>query len=217
MLTTPNDFLVELSQMLNEKTTDTSSQRIGYFNRAMRRIKSVRKWSWNKKPHTLTVVADTQEYDLTDEISDYTPSWGVYEIYINGDKADPINYNLKNIAQGTHWYLKPDTKTIGFTNALDGTEEIIIWYYPQHTKATASNSTLSPELPESILGPACLLMKSFVHGGKRQRNDERNALLDYKEEIDEAVLQDASNKAKDLPQTIPTPLTYMRVKRTYRY
>jgi len=68
-----------------------------------------------------------------------------------------------------------------------------------------------------MLGAICLLMKAMVHGAKRQRYDERNALVDYKEEIEELVLQDASNKIKDLPQNVPTIFTYNKFNRTYSY
>jgi len=217
MLTTPADFLAETSQLLNESATDTSVKRIGYFNRAMRRVKRMRKWSWNKKSHTLSVSAGVQSYDLTSVISDYNLQWGIYEVYIGGEKVTPSDYSRLSSVSGTSFGVSPDGKTITFTNTLDGSEDVVIWYSPRHTKATASDSTLSPSVPEDMLGPVCLLMKSYVHDGKRQRNDARNALLDFKEEIEEAILQDSAHKIKDLPHTLPNPLVYNRVRRTYRF
>lgn len=217
MLTTPNDFLQETSDLLNESQIDTSTKRVRFFNRAMRRVKKVRKWSWNKKAGTMTLSGGTQEYDLTGQFTDYNPQWGIYEVYLAGEKLSPVNYNQISTTTGDHFYLKPDGKTIGFTFEVEGDESVVVWYNPRHTNAAAYNSTLDVSVPEDMLGPVALLMKSYVHNAKRQRNDERNTLLEYKEEIEETVLQDASNKIKDLPNTVPTPFTYNGVRRNYRF
>jgi len=217
MITTPNDFLQELSDLLNEGTLDTSTKRVRYFNRAARRVKRVKKWSWNKIGGQLTLVAATQTYDLTSEFTNFNPQWGIFEVYLAGEKMTPIDYDRRLNTTGDRFYLKPDGKTIGFTATIVGDEDIVVWYVPKHTNASAYNTTLDVSIPEDMLGPITLLMKSYVHGGKRQRADERNALLQYKEEIDEVVLQDAQHKIKDLPQNVPTILTYRGVRRTYNY
>lgn len=217
MVTSPQKFLDEVSTRLNESSTDTSSKRITAFNIAARRVKSMRKWRWNKKKHDLALTANIKTYDLTSVISDYDPMFGVYEVYVAGAKMTPIKYERRTETTGDFYCLDPNLKNIIFTGTIAGTEDIDIWYYPRHTDATAAVTTLDPSIPEYMLGPIGLLMKAIVHGGKRQRHDERNTLLDFKEEIGEAILADASNKPKDLPDTIPTPLTYNRVKRTYTY
>lgn len=217
MLTTPHNFLQELSDLLNENVIDTSVKRVHYFNRAIRRIKRSKKWSWNRLPGTLTLVAGTQIYDLTVQFSNFNPQWGVFEVYLNGVKMTPIDYDRRLNTTSDRFYMKPDGKTIGFTAEIAGDEEIIVWYSPSHTDATAHDTTLDVAIPEDMLGPAALLMKSYLHGGKRQRADQRNALLEYKEELDEVVLQDAQHKIKDLPQNVPTIMTYRGVRRSYNY
>lgn len=218
MITTLSPILIEASYVLNESATDTTAKRISYGNRAIRRVLRMRKWNWAKKSHTMsTLVAGTQEYDLSSAITDFNPMWGIYEVYIGGEKVGPIDYNQKDNTTGTHCYLKPDGVTIGFTNDIDGTEDIVIWYSSRWTNVAADTTTFSLSIPEDMLGAIVLLIKAMVHGAKRQRYDERNALLDFKEEIEELVLQDATNKFKDLPINIPTPITYNRVVRNYTY
>lgn len=217
MITTPNDFLVELSQMLKESTTDTSSLRVGYFNRSMRIVKQERKWNWNKIGGTMTLIAATQEYDLTVQFSDFNPMWGIYEVYVGGEKIDYCDYQQRNLVGDDHFYLKPDMKTIGFTSTIAGDEEIVVWYNPRHTNATAYNSTLTPSVPDDMLIPVCTYMKSLVHKGKRQRNDERNELLAYKEQLSTAIMQDASRKVKDGPTIVSPVRAYFKLKRNYRF
>ena len=217
IISTLSPILIETSNLLNEGSTDTSSKRISFGNRAIRRVLRVRRWNWARLSHTLTVVDDTQEYDLSSEISDYNPNWGIYEVYMDDEKMTPIDYNQKENTTSDHFYLKPDGKTIGFTNDIDGDEDIEIWHYPRWVNVSADDTTFNLSIPEDMLGAICLLMKAMVHGAKRQRYDERNALVDYKEEIEELVLQDASNKIKDLPQNVPTIFTYNKFNRTYSY
>lgn len=217
MITTIAPICTETSHLLNEGSADTSAKRISYCNRAIRRVLRVRKWNWAKKKHTLDVDAAVQEYDLTTEISDYNPMWGIFEVYIGGEKMNPIDYTQRANTTSNNFYLKPDGVTIGFTNTLDGSEVIDIWYSAGWVNVTASDTAFNISIPEDLLGGICLLIKAMVHGGKRQRYDERNALIDYKEEIGELVLQDASNKIKDLPQNVPTILTYNRIHRSYAY
>lgn len=217
MITTIASICAETSHLLNEGSSDTSAKRISYGNRSIRRVLRVRKWNWAKKKHTLSVSVGVQEYDLSSVISDYNPMWGIFEVYIGGEKMNPIDYTQRLNTTSNNFYLKPDGVTIGFTNTLDGSEVIDIWYSAGWTNVSASDTVFNVSIPEDMLGAICLLMKAMVHGGKRQRYDERNALIDYKEEIGELVLQDASNKIKDLPQNVPTILTYNRVRRSYAY
>lgn len=217
MITTLSPILIETSYILNEGTTDTTAKRISFGNRAIRRVLQVRKWSWGKKDHTLTVIEGTQEYNLVDEISNYNPMWGVYEVYVGGEKIDPVEYSRRNDSSGNHFYIVPDTQTIGFTMDIDGTEDIVIWYYASWNNVSTTSENFDLTIPEQMLDAICLLIKSYVHDAKRQRYDARNALTDYKESIEELVLQDASNKAHDLPQVIPNVMEYHRARRTYSY
>lgn len=217
MITTPNDFLIELSDSLNETSTDTSAKRVRYFNRAARQVKKARKWSWNKKPATLTLVAGTKEYDMTVQAADFNPVQGIYEVYLAGVKMSPCSYEQVSAVTSEHFYLKPDNKTIGFTMDIAGNENIVVWYYPRHTSATTKDTVLDPSLPEDMIDPIVTLMKSFVHKGKRQRNDERNELLIYKEQIGDAILADAGHKIKDAPHTVTPVLGYHKIRRRYNY
>lgn len=217
MITTALDFLQECSDLLNETTLDSSAKRIRFFNRACRHVKRLRKWSWNKIQGTMSLTVAVNTYDLTAQFPNYNPQWGIFEVYVGGSKITPSDYSNRDRDSGNHFYLEPDSITIGFTWDIVGDEVITVWYTPRHTAVAASGTTLVPALPEDMLGPVALLMKSYVHGGKRQRVDERNTLLEFKEEIGEMVLQDASHKVKDAPYNLPTPMTYNRVKRSYRF
>lgn len=219
MITTPEPVLQETSNMLNESTTDTSAKRVSYFNRSVRKVISMRKWSWAKKKHDLAVSAGVQEYDLTSVISDYNIQWGIYEVWVGGKKIDPVNYDRRDniAASDARFYLTPDNKKLGFTKTIDGTEDIDVWYYQVHVNAANHQASLNIPLPEDIQIAVALYIKHLVHEGKRQRYDSRNAILDFQQVIEELVLQDASNKAKDLPKTVPTVFTYARVRRIYRY
>lgn len=219
MTTTPNAILVEASQALNETSTDTSSKRVGYFNSAVRTVLGERKWSWSRKSHTLDTDDGIQEYDLSSEISDFDPERGIYEVYLAGVKIDYVEYSEKDnvSSENARWYWKPDGKTIGFTTEFDGTENVVIWYYAIHTNAANSGATLNIPIPEKMHTAIVLQIKALVHNGKRQRYDARNALLDYKEEIEKRILGDASNKGRDVPKVVNNVMRFFRFRRNYNY
>lgn len=219
MVTGPQAVLDEASALLKELSVETGTTRFIYLNRSVRRLLRVRRWEWAKVAHTLDTDNGVQEYDLTAEITDFNPQWGIYEVYIGGEKASPTPYdNISNQTNEKLFYLKPDGKTIGFIKALDGTEtDIVIWYYPRWVTVTSVSDTFNISLPEDVVSVVALHMKYLVHDGKRQRYDARNALLDYKEEVEELIMQDAGNKTKDSPKTIPPITSYYGTKRTYTY
>ena len=218
MITTLLPILDVVSRKLNESATDTTTKRIGYSNDAIRHILSLYKWGWSKKKLDLTVVNGTQEYVLTTEATDYSPVRGIYEVYVGGDKIDPVPYNNKDSVSSStsqYFYLKPDDVTIGFTLDLDGTEDIDIWYYPVWTDAADSTSTLSISIPESMVELIAFYIKYLVHDGRRQRFDARNALLDFKQALDTIIPQQASGKVKDQPRRVYNFFSYLGFKRTY--
>lgn len=218
MITTPESCLAAVSRRLKETVTDTSSLRVGYFNDSGKHILSLYKWGWSRRKHDLDVDDGVQTYDLTSEISDYSPERGIWEVYVGGEKIDPVNYDRRDSAVGgtqQKFYLDPTDKTIGFTKDLDGTEDIDIWYYASWTDASLYNSTLTLPLPENILILFALYMKHLVHDGKRQRYDARNALLDFQEVLQNIIAQQGSSKIKDLPRHVPKLYAYTGFKRVY--
>lgn len=214
MITTMLPILQALSRKLKEETTDTSSLRIGYGNDTCKHILSLYKFGWSRKKLNLTVVAADQEYDLTVETTDYSPSRGIYEVYLAGIQIFPCDYNNKE-NESNRFYLTPDNKSIGFTDALDGTEDIDIWYYPEFVGVADTSSTFNVGFPDSLLEALAFYSKALVHGGKRQRFDERNALLDFKNEVDKIIPQEGSAKIKDRPKKVPNFMGYSGFKRTY--
>lgn len=217
MLTTALPILQLVSRKLKETTTDVTSLRVGYISDSCKHILGIYKWGWSRKKHDLVLTAGVQEYNLSTILTDYSPVRGIFEVYVAGEQIDPVPYNNKDAASTTEqsFYLLPDDKTIGFTVALDGTEDIDIWYYADWVTVTTSTDTFNVSIPETLLEAIALYVKYFVHDGKRQRFDARNALLDYKQEIDTIIPQQGSGKIKGLPRRIYNFFSYMGFKRTY--
>lgn len=218
MITTILPLLQTTSRLLKESTTDTSTLRIGYGNDSIRYLLGLYKWSWSCLSHTLDVDADVQEYDLTTEITDYSVDRGIKEVYVAGSKIVPIAYaNRGTVSEGNtqRFYLTPDGKTIGFIKTIDGTEDIDIWAYREHTDVAASGTTLNIPLPDNMRLPVSLYMKALIHSGKRQRNDATNALLEFKQALDSIIPQEGAAKIKDAPPTVGNIFNYTGFKRTY--
>lgn len=218
MITTPAAFLTETSNMLNESTVDNGTKRISYFNRSVRKVLSMKKWGFEKKKGTLTLSAGVQTYSLTTLFSDYNPLKGIVSVWVNGQKIDSVDYDEKadiTSPATQKCYLEPDNETIGFRKEIDGTEVIEVLYYANHTAVTASTETLAFDIPDEMILPIALYMKHLVHESKRQRYDSRNALIDFKEEIDNLRPMAASKKMKDRPRVVSNIFRYNRVRRSY--
>lgn len=220
MITTPATILDEVSAMLNESSTDTSTKRINLYNRATRHTIHAYKWSFRRKNFSLTTSNGVQEYNLTSVITDgdYDPVAGIFEVWNGTEKIDPINYDRKtNTSTLLEFYLTPDNKTIGFTKAITGSESIVIIYYQAYKNVVSSTTTLNISIPDTFIIPIATYTKFLVHDGKRQRYDARNAILDYQQQISERKLADGGNKAKDLPRVVPNLMSYIGFKRSYTY
>lgn len=217
MITTPAPILEAVSGGLNESTTDTSSKRIIAFNRAMRKFLNYKKFKFAIVEGTLTLVSDTQKYNLLTEFADYDVARGIDEVWIGNDQIFPIDNQDKEIYTETQkFFLTNNGKSIEFTKTLDydGTNPTI-YYYAQHTNIDASTDTLNIPIPEAFQEALVLLVKHFVHDGKRQRNDARNALLDYKDEIKNVAMAEATPNAKHLKKKVVNPLQYRGIRRKY--
>lgn len=216
MITTLNPFLVEGSNALKEQSTDTSAQRISYGNTALRALLSEYKFAWSRKTHDLALSNGVSTYDLSSVISDFNPSWGLYEVQLGGETVDPIDYDARN---GTFnvikWYFHPDNKSMTIKKEIDGTENIDIIYYAQHMDVEAEDTALNISYPESVQEAVGKYIKYLVHDGRRQRNDARNTMLDYRAKIDALRPMEASNKARLRGKTFPNVMQYARVKRSY--
>lgn len=218
MITTAAPVLTELSGMLNESSADTSTKRIGYFNRSVRKVLSMKKWGFEKRTRQLTLTAGVQTYDLTAQFSDYNPLKGIISVWVNGAKIDSIDYDEKaDVATpaSQRCYLDPDNQTLGFRKEIAGDETILVLYYANHTYVTTNNEALTFDIPDDMVLAIALYMKHLVHEGKRQRYDSRNSLLDFKDEIDSLRPMAATKKMKDRPRTAPNIFRYNRIKRSY--
>ncbi len=209
MITTPNPVLIATSALLKEGSTDKTATRLKYFDQAVRHTLSQFKWSFRRKLYTLTATSGVTEYALSPLIPDYDPIAGVYEVWSGSTLLYTISYSQKASADSSV-YLTPDGLTLGGV-----ADDVSVWYYAQHTTVTDENTVLNIPLPEAISIPISTYIKYLVHDGKRQRNDARNAILDYQVQVSRLKLSEASNKLKGLPKTVA--VTNVRPTRSYKY
>lgn len=178
----------------------------------------MKKWGFEKRTGTLTLTASVQTYDLAVQFSDYNPLKGVISVWLGGAKIDSIDYDEKaDVSEpaSQRFYLDPDNQTIGFRKDIVGDEVIEVVYYAIHTYVSTSAEALTFSIPDEIGIAIVLYMKYLVHEGKRQRYDSRNALLDFKDSIDELRPMAATKKIKDRPRTVGNIFRYNRVRRVY--
>lgn len=211
MITTPEIILRDVSYQMGEEVFDTSSVRISYFNRAYQYYLSLNKWSFKIKDYSLTTTTNT-EYDLTSLISDYSQSDGLYEVRNSGGElVEFINYVDKDLPSSTnknHYYITPDGKKIGFTSHTAG-DVYNLKYYAVLTPVSSYNETLNIPIPEHHAQPITTYIMFLIHNRKRQRNDARNCILDFKEQLEETLMKDANYKnASFVPKTF-TPVRKM--------
>lgn len=214
MITTPLKVLQAVSDRFNENEVDTSAKRVRIFNQAMHKLLAMYKWEWAKKLSNLAVTAGDEDYVLTTAISDYDLMWGIDSVEFAG-QIFPVEYEDRNAFITAHFALEPDKKTIIFTKAFEANGTVPIWYYARHVDVETSGATLNISVPESALAALVLYMKHIIHDGKRQRNDARNAILDFQEVIEEMTIQNATTKAKNLTKTRRNPLQYAGFQRKY--
>ncbi len=218
MVTSAAPVLTEVSQILNESTTDTGTKRLGYFNRSVKKVLSMKKWGFEKRKRTLTLTAGVQTYDLTAQFSDFNTLKGIISVWVGGKKIDSIDYDEKadvSAPATQKFYLEPGNETLGFRKTIVGNETIEVWYYANHTNISTSAEVLTFDIPDEMVLAIAIYIKFLVHDGKRQRFDARNALLDFKEEIDNLRPMAATKKIKDRPRTVGNIFKYNRVRRVY--
>jgi hypothetical protein len=211
MITTPETVLDETSAVINENTTDTTAKRVRLFNRACRKVIHDYKWSFRKKTYTLTTSVGVSTYDLTTLITDYDPVAGLFAI----DGLYPTEYDFRADG-GTYYYLTPDNETLGFTFDVTATTYTIT-YYALYVNVAAYNTTLNLSIPDTFKTIIVTYLKHLVHDAKRQRHDARNAIIDYKEQLSDIKLAEASNKISSLPKTVPHIMSFRQMKRSYTY
>lgn len=193
MITTPEPVLRRVSYQIGEEVPDTSAVRVSYFNEAYQYYLSLNKWSFKIKEYNLTTDSN-KEYDLTTLIADYSQPDGVYSVETSGGGlVKPISYEDKDLYSDQYYYLTPDGKSIGFTSYTAG-DIFKIKYYAVLTEATSATSTLNISIPEHHIRPIVTYIRFLIHDRKRQRNDARNCLLDFKEQLEETLMKDANEK-----------------------
>ncbi len=200
LITTALPILTKVSARLNEKTVETGSQRLSFFNQAADHVVGYTKWDWAKKKVTLTLTSNQTEVDLESVISDYNSMWGLSDD--ESDYDDSVKISLSR-----------DNKTLNILQDVVAGTQLVLWYYQSHVDVISATADLNVPLPKEMTTALVLYIKHLVHDAKRQRNDARNAILDYQEVMEELVVQGASKKSSSKPKQIPHPLSGFR--RTY--
>lgn len=206
MITTPEEILRSVSYSLGEATPDFSPARINFFNRAYQFYLGINTWSFKIKKYTLTTTS-SDEYDLTSLIPDYSQPDGVYAVKNSSGKLiEPVSFEDKDLPEYQNkqrYYITPDGKSIGFTTFTAG-DVFTIYYYAVLIKATSYNSSLNIPIPEMHKEPIVTYTEFLIHKRKRQRNDARNCMLDFKDQLEEIKPKDAKLKSIGfLPKTFP--------------
>jgi hypothetical protein len=204
LITTALPFLTKCSTRLNEKTVDETASRIDAFNQSVDHLLGMYKWEFARKSGTLVHAVAGASFLLSTSFVDYDEQWGVYEVYVNGEQLFPIAQG--EMANRPNFQLDANNEHITFNHTINPTDVVTIWYYASHTDVTTKTALLNIPLPKSSVAAITLYMKYLVHDGKRQRNDARNAILDFQEVVEELSLQNASKKAKGLSKSVPSPL-----------
>lgn len=215
MITTAMPVLVTASAELNEKTTDASGKRVSYFNSAVSHLLSQFKWAWARKKGTITITSDT-EYDLTALFPDYNSSWGIHSVEgADGKPLSSLDYTERKNFTSPYMSISPDNKSLVLTSTFTIGTVLTVWYYAKCIKVSDPSTTLSLPIPEQMEEALAIYVKYKTHTGKRQRYDARNALLDFKEKLDQLRLQEASNKIQSRPKIVPNFAQQVGLRRRY--
>lgn len=222
MMTTIATLLAEVSVLLGETTTDVSTARVTMANRAFRHVFQQYSWSFRRKSITITTTAGVQDYDLTNISNvpdgDYDPEFGLYQIWNGTTKLDPVLYEKRSDYTSIDSFtISPDNKTLSFTSTQTSPTAYTIWYYSRHIDSASSTTTMKTSVPESFLLPLGTYVRHLIHERKRQRNDARNMILDFQEQIADLKMSQGKSKAVGLKRNIPTPIQYARLRRRYNY
>lgn len=200
LITTAEPILIKASARLNEATVVATTNRLSYFNQAVDQVISYSKWPWAKKKGVITLTLNQTEVDLDSEFSDYNPSWGLDDAESDEDNAIKTS-------------LSKDNETLNILQNVAAGDQLTLWYYQSHIDVSDKTTVLNIGIPKDVARAVVLYIKHLVHDGKRQRNDARNAILDYQEVMEELVMQGASKKSASKPKRIPHPMA--NFKRTY--
>lgn len=220
MITTIAPIITETSGILNELTEQSESKRLTLVNRAIRATILKFKFKFRIKSVNLSVVSASQEFDLTSSSviasEDYDETSGIYEVYLEGSTTPlaPVDYADRGLVV-SGYYLTPDRKTLGFTSEVEYPSTVKVYYLASHKNVAATTDTLNVKLPDAALEPICTYVGYLVHKGKRQRNDARNAILEFQEQVEELRMKDASGGQKYLTKQIKSPFGYTGFRRVY--
>lgn len=192
----PTTILQSISRNLGEQSVDTSVNRIGFLNDAINDVLSEHQWSFRRKLYQITKTNDT-EYDLT-VIDDYSPASGIYSVEgEDGTTFNPFLYQYRSIAVEPYYYLTPDKKKIGIGGGNVG-DKINVYYYAEYQPISSANESFNIDIPVGYLNLITLRCLFLISRRKRQRNDARNYLFDYKEELEDKIFKDASSKSSPI-------------------
>jgi len=217
---TLQDICQIVSDRLNESTVETGSKRVRLINRAVKKVASDHKWSWRKTSQSISLVADTQEYDLA---SDFDYPSGIFEVWDGSNRLYPMDYeqakdedyDWEDLSDLTYFYISPKERKIGIvpTPVSSGTLTVIYFAIPADNTTTSSEFT--PSIPDEFADLVALWVKFLIHDSKRQRLDARNTVIDYREMLKDLRAKDVL-RSKANPRKRPKPFTYFGFKRTYQ-
>lgn len=205
MYSTALPFLQNVSNELGEASTILTAERIGFFNSSVEQFYSDYLFRFRVKIYSLALDGSS-EYNLSTLISDYDSGDGVYLIVDENEvPIDPIDIKDKGTTfNKVKYYIFPNKSIIGFTSD-DGNKTYKIYYYARHIYVSTESETLNVSIPQYAKRPIVSLILSRVYRRKRQRYDERNILLNYKEELSSAIAKDSRSGAiGSFPKIIPS-------------
>lgn len=215
MITTAKPILDEVSLvLLKEPTSDYSTARLTAFKSALDKFLTEYKWKWSILTQDFTLTSPTKSYDMS-ALPTYNPSWGMDEIWVGEVLVLPIDYTERfDTFSDLRYYMSRDNMTLYFTETPD--DEVNAGYYGGQSVVPSSESTsLDIKISPSAQHALALLTQHFVHLGKRQRLDARNALLDYQQEVNNLRPQEGSKKGRHAHKKFQNVMTATSFRRTY--
>lgn len=214
---TLNNVCQAVSDELFESSLDSSSGRIRKINRGVLRATLDGRWKWRRTKDTITTVVDKAAYSLP---SSFDYPGGMYEVWDGNTQIFPDDYDNLNskdwagIKNLEYYAISPYKEEIILYPTPSSVEDITLIHYAIPPKITSTSSEWSPSIPRKFLRLVVLATKYLIHRGKRQRNDARNTILEYKEVLKEMRTRNAG-KSKGNQNRIEKAFSFLGFNRSY--
>lgn len=188
--------LDDLSAVLNENTTVTTTARKTHYNEALQEFCRYKKWPFLIKDSTDLTEADVANYPLP---SDIREPGGMIEVTIGSTEYLPAKFNdrLSLDENGYYYYLNIayDDRDINFVPTPDSAgDTITMRHYFVPTRLTTLTDSFP--LPDFVRRPIAVLAAEFVSRAKRQHATANNFRELYNQARDEVVVMQAEQPTK---------------------